>query len=337
MTGLKNRFSCVALIASMVLATTVSMPAKSFAQGGCGAFCLPQELFNQGGSASDFSRFRFLLNNEYVDLDGYYEGSDPIANPSQAAAIINITTFDVNVALTERWSVDALVPWIRKTQNNRRFGQRRADGVGDIAIINNISLVAPLSADRISVRVGLKFATGDIEEPSATNKLPNPFQTGSGAEDFLVGLNYFRSLGRVRVYGNWMSRLPLTENKFYYTFGNEHRIQGGDEIPLAQTTRAGFEALLGIATNFMGHDQTQSGDVPARLLDGETVLNTGGNWVDFTPGLRVNLARGWFAQGRVHIPMYEDWHGERSRGVGQVRPGSRLQLTVGLDLRPSQR
>ena len=110
-------------------------------------------------------------------------------------------------------------PWVRKTQNNKKFGQRRADGLGDIAVINNISMLSFLSRDRLAAWVGLKFATGDVEDPRGTSKLPNPFQSGSGAEDLFVGMNYFRSLGRVQVYGRWLSRLPPARRRD----GVEHR------------------------------------------------------------------------------------------------------------------
>lgn len=322
---------------AVLAAATMLLGEEVFAQGGCGAFCIPPELANPGRMGSDFGRVRFFVNNEYVDLDGFYEGSDPVNNPGGASAIINIMTFDLNVTLTERWSVDVLAPWVRKTQQSNRFGQRRSDGLGDLAVINNISLLDSFSQDRLSARIGFKFATGDIEEPGDP-KLPNPFQSGSGAEDLLVGMNYFRSVNpRVRLYLNWLSRLPLRENKFNYKFGNEARMQAGVEIPLTQTARAGVEALVGIATNFVGHDRTRGADVPGRLKDGETVLNTGGKWVDFLPGVRVNLPGNWFVQGRVHIPVYEDWNGNRATNVGQVRPGKRLQLTVGFDLRPGNR
>ena len=336
MTNLTKRMLCAAWIGFGVFATMTATPEVSFAQGGCGSFCVPGEVINPGRVGSDLGRFRFFVNNEYADLDGYYEGSDTVANPGNASAIVNILTLDVNVLLTERWSIDVLTPWVRKTQNNRRFGQRRADGLGDIAVINNFSLLSPLSQNRVTARFGFKFATGDVEDPGGGSKLPNPFQSGSGAEDVLVGMNYFRSLGRVQVYGNWLSRLPVAENKFDYKFGNEHRIQGGVEIPLGQTSQAGLVALVGVASNSVGHDRTRGSDVPGRLLDGETVLNTGGDWLDFTPGVRVNLPGSWFVQGRVHVPMYENWHGRRSANVGQVRPDTRFHVAFGFDLRPSQ-
>ena len=305
------------------------------AQGGCGAFCFPPDILNPGRNVSPHQRrLSFFLLNEYAHFDDFYEGSDPVTNPGGNSAIINITVLDANVTLSNRWSLDVIVPYVRKTQHTNRFGQRRAEGFGDIAAIGNVLLTPADGLDRLSLRVGFKFATGNVEEPSATNKLPNPFQTGSGAEDFLVGANYFRAFPKFSTYTSWLSRIPLTENEFRYKFGTEHRVQFGAEISVGEKRYVTF--LAGLAFNMAQHDRTRGTDVPGRLLDGETVLNTGGNWLDFAPGLRFNLPKHWFVQTRFQVPIHENWNGERSRSVGQVRPGWRWQMSLGFQIAPER-
>ena len=202
MTNLTKRMLCAAWIGFGVFAAMTATPEVSFAQGGCGSFCVPGEVINPGRVGSDLGRFRFFVNNEYANLDGYYEGSDTVANPGNASAIVNILTLDVNVLLTERWSIDVLTPWVRKTQNNRRFGQRRADGLGDIAVINNFSLLSPLSQNRVTARFGFKFATGDVEDPgvvpvkqtapyrnSSANRTDTLLLRRSRSSSFLTGIS----------------------------------------------------------------------------------------------------------------------------------------------------
>ena len=303
------------------------------AQGGCGSFCMPPQVLNPGRSYEPgVERVSFFIFNDYADFDKFYEGGDPINNPAGASAILNLTTLAVNVSVNERFSVDGAIPWIRKTQQTNRFGQRRAQGIGDVSVIGNILLTRPDALNRFTARIGLKFGTGSVEEPSLTNKLPNPFQVGSGAEDLLVGANYYRAFPQFSVYTNWLSRVPLRQNKFDYKFGNEHRAQGGVEFSPGEKRPVSF--LGSLAFNHAGHDRTQGTDVPPRLLDGETVLNTGGTWLDFVPGIRLNLLKQWFIQTAFQIPLYENWHGERSTNVGQVRPDFRWQLSFGFRLSP---
>lgn len=66
------------------------------------------------------------------------------------------------------------------------------------------------------------------------------------------------------------------------------------------------------------HDRDSEGLLPARLRSGKTVLNTGGTFLDATPGLSLRASRKLNVQMRFGIPVIQRWHGSRSRNVGQV-------------------
>ncbi|MBP87909.1 MAG: hypothetical protein CMJ64_14495 [Planctomycetaceae bacterium] len=68
--------------------------------------------------------------------------------------------------------------------------------------------------------------------------------------------------------------------------------------------------------------------LPPRVRDGVLVLNTGGDFLTITPGVSFEILPKTVLQARFLLPIYQNWHGERSRNVGQVAPDFTTQITV---------
>ena len=65
------------------------------------------------------------------------------------------------------------------------------------------------------------------------------------------------------------------------------------------------------------------------------MINTGGNFVSLTPGVRVRVGKATSLQLRVQVPVSEDWHGDESitagpamQPAGQVAPDLTWQVSL---------
>ena len=68
--------------------------------------------------------------------------------------------------------------------------------------------------------------------------------------------------------------------------------------------------------------------LPARLRNGSTVLNTGGKFLDLTPGISWQLNPSTILQARLFLSVYQNWNGEASTNVGQVAPDITTQFVI---------
>jgi hypothetical protein len=318
---------------------------QAFAQGGCGSACLPLESLNVFESQVNDGSLRMAVTWQYAEFDSFLAGDDDVTNMGGNSAVIQDAAVFIDYGMSERFTVSLLLPYIKKEQQTNRFGQRVASGLGDVAIFGRYELLGPkapgavpgqlvspaessTTRPSISVGLGIKFPTGSIDEPgSGVPNLPPPFQNGTGATDLIGTVNYNQRFQSHSLFGNAFARLPLEENKRGYQFGNEFEIHFGGVYPLRFL---GDKVDLTLSLDFLHGDHDHDNDLilPGRLRDGDLVLNTGGNFLDITPGFVLNFTRNIRAQVRVFIPVHEDWNGEPSRNVGQVAPDSTWQATL---------
>ncbi len=124
-----------------------------------------------------------------------------------------------------------------------------------------------------------------------------------------------------------MWRIPTEENKRGYKFGQEIEINVGIDYPTPAISNALSFQLS--ASYLVAYNDTDSNKIlPAKLRDGTTVLNTGGEFLDLVPGFRYTLSPEFTLQARFSIPIYQDWNGKRSSNVGQVAPDLSTQIAL---------
>ncbi len=321
--------------AALLASWLVLAPAGARAQGGCGSVCLPLEILNPERTQLLHGQLRVLLSTQYAEFDQFREQGRSLPNPGGNRAIIHETTLILDYGVSPRITVSALVPFVRKLQWTNRFGKRVADGVGDLALFGRYEVVAPEegAGPSIALGLGVKFPTGDIEQPdSSPARLPPAFQNGSGALDAVPTLAYYQSFLGFALYGSSLYRIPLEDNKFGYQFGRELEIHVGAQVPLP-VWRKRLEFLVSLDYLHAGHDRDSRGVLPAQLREGSTVLNTGGEFLDLTPGFRLHVTPRLALQTRIFLPVIEHWNGRRDRNVGQVAPDATGQLTLAYSVR----
>ena len=128
---------------------------------------------------------------------------------------------------------------------------------------------------------------------------------------------------------NAFIRFPLEANELDYEFGNEYEVHFGINYPLPILDRR-VSLLLSLDYLYAEHDKAFQPIVPPRLLDGVKVLNTGGSFLDLTPGFSIQLTKKTAVTARTFLPVSQDWNGDRSRTppVGQVAQDITGQITL---------
>ncbi|MCH8270689.1 MAG: hypothetical protein IH985_05710, partial [Planctomycetes bacterium] len=130
-----------ALGAVLVAVVFVAVPSEATGQGGCGSVCVPLAVLDPERTQVLPKAFRFTFTTEYGDFDRFVEGDDPVTNRGGNKAIIHETALFVDYGASRRLTVSVLLPYIRKIQQTRRFGERTADGLGDIAVFGRYELL----------------------------------------------------------------------------------------------------------------------------------------------------------------------------------------------------
>ncbi len=322
-------------VAFVCLVLLLLLPSGALAQGGCGSVCIPLESLDPEQTQLNNGQLRLSVIFESGTFDNFREGGSAVTNPGGNKANIDSATAFLEYGISERFTISTLLPYTRKRQQTNRFGLRTAEGIGDVAIFGRYEVVSPENrkGPSISIGLGLKFPTGGIEEPGGgVARLPPPFQNGSGAYDLIPTLTYFQSFQRFSLFGSSLWRAPLESNKFDYEFGDEFEVHFGILYPLA-VWKGRLE--LSLSADFLegGHDTDGARFLPAQLRNGSTVLNTGGTFLDLTPGIRLRITPDLTTQARFFIPVVEEWNGERSRNVGQVAPDLTIQFGFSYNIR----
>ncbi|MFQ5580837.1 MAG: hypothetical protein ACE5FZ_09505 [Nitrospiria bacterium] len=313
------------LLCSMALAA----PNPALAQGGCGSVCVPLDALDPDKTQLRKNQIRLLITTEHAAFDQFREGSDSLLNPGGNKADISQTTLFIDYGISRKITSSLLIPYIDKEQTTKNFGVRVAEGIGDIALFAHYEALSPTLGigPSISYSIGLKLPSGSIDEPDNKPRLPPAFQVGSGAYDLFPAISYFQKFESFSLFGSSFVRIPLESNKRGYKFGREIEAHLGLQYPIPLTKRkAGF--LISFDYLFADHDQDSNAILPPKLRNGSQVLNTGGQFLDLTPGFILFLGPNFTFQSRFFIPILENWNGLRQNNVGQVAPEFTTQFTL---------
>lgn len=316
------------LLAGALAGVMLAAPVAPAVAAGCGAVCLPLEALSPENTQVRGHQLRLSLIGQYADFNHYREGTDSIPNPGEAQAIISQLTAVADYGVTRRFTASLLVPYVRKHQSTKKFGDRVAQGIGDVALFGRYAVRLPshVNDPTVSLGLGVKFPTGSTDQPSDKPDLPPAMQVGSGAYDLIPTVSYYQRFNGYDLYGSAVYRVPVQSHNGY-KFGRELQLHFGTRVPLGAA--GGRFALLGsLDYTTEQHDQDNNGILPAKLRNGTEVINTGGRFLDFTPGVSVALTRTVSLQARFMIPIYQDWNGDRAKGIGQVAQDLTTQVTL---------
>lgn len=336
----------------LIIAGVSLLPYRSttvWGLGGCGSGCVPihsRQVDTKTKTELDKKiikkgKWRILSLSEYANFNDFYAETDHVDNAGGNRAKIGSSSLAIEYGLAERITTTLLIPYVHKEQETNRFDKRIGNGIGDIAFLGDYELFTQedIYDPSFSLGLGIRFPTGSIDEPGEDRdskpKLPPAFQVGTGAYALIFSSNFFKRFKYFNTSFNFNSRLPLEENKRDYRFGREYEFHARLSYPLPILEKR-VELLIGFGYLHQDHDRDRGSNIPARMTSGKKVLNTGGDFLNFEPGMRFHVTENLSIDAQVGIPVFEDWNGDRNPPdgppIGQVRPDAIFNLTLVLSL-----
>lgn len=232
----------------------------------------------------------------------------------------------VMYAPTDRLTLMAMIPYIRKTMNHvTRDGTRFTEltsGIGDIELRGLYSLYARKDLrHRFLLNVGIGLPTGSINRTMGGMRLEYPMQPGSGTFSLIPGFTY---LGQAKPWGwgaEFIPTLRVGRNSNGYRLGNRYQpsVWGARQLTrwLSLSARANGEVWQNI----------RGADAVLDMMDEPTKDPTlqGGRRLDITFGATFHPVEG-FLKGNeffVHAntPIFQSLDGPQLQRRWVVRLG----------------
>ena len=277
------------------LALSLSSPGVISAQVcSCGGAPLLSSL-EFGGVAE--GNLRFSLAYEYHDISDVVSGTKLLVNDSQWQ-VSQSGLFMASYGLTPTMSISAIVTLVQK---ERAAGDRLlVRGLGDGLLIANVSLLPPNPSTQreLVVSAGIKGPVGSSTLSLDGTLIAADLQPTSGAWDGIVSAYFATGVG----VGN---PLRLFTSAAYRRTGTNQRFSISD---LGYKVGNEFVARLGAAyawgarlsATLMGEYRTTTAD----QFGGFEIAATGGQWLDFTSGVNIQLSSALSLGLSGQLPLY---------------------------------
>ncbi|MFQ5448655.1 MAG: hypothetical protein ACE5FF_17135 [Saprospiraceae bacterium] len=275
---------------------------------------------NLGLPPEEGKTLQLNLNYDLNVLQTLKTGSETLDDDSRTRRTHSVL-LQGGYSLSERFSVDALISWVRQERNIRQFGNTdftATDGVGDAVFLFKYKLLATAgNLTTVTGALGVKAPLGASGLKRSDGLTINAdLQPGSGAWDGIlwgqvVHVLKFRpgmSVSGTVVYG------LKGKNRGYlgsqvYQFGNELQVSGS----LAGRLLMGsfiIDPSLTLRFRNVSPDRVEGLDVPS----------TGGNWLFLSPGLNYWFNPKYAFNARVELPLIASITGT------QVSPTYRINV-----------
>ena len=225
----------------------------------------------------------FNLVSEYHEMSDLVRGSTEITDETDRSRSSVSQILSFNYGISERWNVSGLLSYIEHSRavGQSIAGEQTSSGLGDGVVLFRYTplFITPFSRHEVSLGFGARLAVGKDDARGAFFTLSEDMQPSVGAAGAIAWLSHSYAF-------NQASTLTLNtsanytwndeENKRSYTFGDE--VNFAVAISHNPTTRFGYSAGLRYRTT--NSDTRFGGAIP----------NTGGEWLDFVPGLSYKIS-----------------------------------------------
>ncbi len=243
------------------------------------------------GQASRAGIFRLALNYDYNHIPDVYNGSERIIAIRQRQT--HSALLSISYGFTDRWGLDIILSYIRHQRrlNRLNFDGSRDElvtsGLGDALLMVKYNGLVPdfIRQRQLTFGAGLKAPLGSANLKNNGILLPADMQPGTGSWDIIGWILFSQGL-----LPEWPLTLTLRStlrlngenNRFGVSAGNRFRRYRFGAVYTASAAvhyRHG-ETILSLGGRFRhsGRD----------VFAGQTVSNTGGQWLYLTAGLTLN-------------------------------------------------
>ena len=245
-------------------------------------------------SAAEKGQLFISYSTEFHQISDLVSGTKNVNDETDRDRNSFSQVLSASYALTDHWAVSGLVSY---TEHNRTIGssflgKTTTSGIGDSVILLRYTplFITPFSRHQISVGLGLRIPTGDDNFGSGF-VLSEDMQPSTGAYGEILWSSYSYAFNQAATLQfNTSANYTINEdNDRKYAFGNEFNLFFGLSHSIG--TKFGYSAGLRYRTT------------RADRRFGFNIPNTGGQWLDFVPGIsyaftdRLNLG----LSGRIPV------------------------------------
>ena len=208
-----------------------------------------------------------------------------------------LAQFDISYGVTEKFTLSLNMPFF-----NDRFHEHEDGGVFNnvdgTSGFGDITLVAKYAFWQTTKHIfvggiGIKFATGDYKLRDSDGGINEPtLMPGTGSYDAILSgiYNYSAIPNKLNIFTSVSHRFT-TENDLDYLFGDTTLIDVGAAYLLTKTVSISGQ----VNTRISGRDKFIDLDVPS----------TGGEFIFFTPGVRLAVSDDVSVYSHVQLPIYQ--------------------------------
>ncbi len=228
---------------------------------------------------------------------------------------ISSSSLAIAYGVSENFTLSARLPYISRTsirESEIEDGEPEAhlhgnsSGFGDILILGQYRVYNELST-KVSLNVGLKIPTGESDVlDNDGNAFEAEFQPSSGSSDGLFGVAVSKNIGKFGLFSNvlYTKTTEGVQNTrigdvLNYNFATTYRIVGSEcNCKHTDSSALGWDMVLELNGEARSKNE----------IAGAAELNSGGNLVYFSPGLKVSSGNvgGFVSFG---IPVAENQNG----------------------------
>ena len=217
---------------------------------------------------------------------------------TEIRTINKLAQFDISYGMTDKLTLSLNVPMFNDRYHEHKEGAGAIEnnngttGFGDITLLAKYALLETTKHLLVG-GVGIKFATGDYKLVDAGGSINEPtLQAGTGSYDAILSgiYNYSAIPNTLSIFASASHRFT-TENDLDYLFGDTTLIDVGADYVLSKKVSVSSQLNLRIG----GRDEYINLDVPS----------TGGEFMFFTPGVRLAVSDDVSVYSHVQLPIYQ--------------------------------
>ena len=298
---------------AIFMSTVCLLSFNSSAEAACGAANCALISGSQDGVLGK-DKFVMDLSYRYVLSENPHRGSNStnqalvpkvnfetrsleLEEHKELRTVNKLAQFDISYGVTEKFTLSLNMPFF-----NDRFHEHEDGGVfnnvdgtsgfGDITLV--VKYAFWQTTKHIFVGgIGIKFATGDYKLRDSDGGINEPtLMPGTGSYDAILSgiYNYSAIPNKLNIFTSVSHRFT-TENDLDYLFGDTTLIDVGAAYLLTKTVSISGQ----VNTRISGRDKFIDLDVPS----------TGGEFIFFTPGVRLAVSDDVSVYSHVQLPIYQ--------------------------------
>ncbi len=304
------------MLVATLLATAVD------ANAGCGAaFCSLNTNWDVQGVWTE-SGGRFDLRYEFIDQDQPRAGTDKVSVGEIPRDHDEVQTINRNIVAVfdytfdPNWGIRAQLPVMDRSHlhiDTDGGGQIPESWsfteLGDAFVVGRYQFTrSPGHAGAFGLQFGVKLPTGKFDMANDEGEVAErSVQPGSGTTDAILGAYYNAPLGnRATWFTDLVWQAPLNERDEYKP-GNRIGFDIGASYPWTRT----INLQLQLNTQWKGRDAGANADSE----------DSGGTFVQLSPGMSVALGDKTQLYGFVQVPLYQNVNGVQLTADWSVAAG----------------